>query len=180
MGRELLPKELVWEAGHASELALSALVDGEDAVLPRDVVSHVHSCDACMMQLGDAALMMRGVTHAVQSVKPWLPPDLSRELAKSPSSSRALAPKRVPLAAMVVAMVVAAAGAVPTLLGLPQRLAQLLLTLMHTAPVVSRSGLQVFEQGLGGAELSAMFGCAGLLLCAGVAATRLLPRPVVS
>jgi hypothetical protein len=130
-----------------------------------------------MMQLGDAALMMRGVTHAVQSVKPWLPAEV---LGPQRVSQKIEKRRPVPFAAMVVAMVVATAGAVPTLLGLPQRLAQLALTLMHTAPVVSRSGVQVFEQGLGGAGLSAMLGCGALLACAGVAVTRLLPRPTVS
>ena len=184
MGRELLPIELVWDAcddrtgvAHASEIALSAMTDGEDALLPRDVVSHVHSCDVCMMKLGESALAMHGVSHAVQSVKPWLPASV---VTPMPISSRPEKKRPVPFAAMVVAMVVATAGAVPTVLGLPQRLAQLALTLMHTAPIVSRSGMQVFQTGLGGAGLTAMFGCATLLLCAGVAVTRFLPRPAAS
>jgi hypothetical protein len=130
-----------------------------------------------MLKLGESALAMRGVTHAVQSVKPWLPASVS-----SPMPIPAKIEKRrpVPFAAMVVAMVVATAGAIPTIVGLPQRFAQLLLTLMHTAPIVSRSGMQLFEQGLGAAGLTAMFGCATLFVCAGVAVSRFLPRTAAS
>jgi hypothetical protein len=78
MGRELLPNELLWEGQHVTELAVSAIADGEESSLPRDVVGHVHSCDACAMKLGEIALLTRGVCNAVQSAKPWLPAEVVR------------------------------------------------------------------------------------------------------
>ena len=173
MARETLPNELLWDAGHASELALSSIADGQESLLSREVVSHVHSCDACAMKLGEAALEMRGVMSAVQSAKPWLPASIVAPVPKRKASG-------APMPAMIVAVVVAALGAVPTLMALPRRLAELALTMMHTLPVVSRSGVQVFQQGLGGAWLSAMCACAFLLVLMGFAVTRLLPRPATS
>jgi hypothetical protein len=53
-------------------------------------------------------------------------------------------------------------------------------SLMHAAPVMSHSGVQVIEQGLGAQWTQAMGVCAALLIAAGFAVTRLLPRPTVS
>ncbi len=170
MAREL-PNELLWENDHASDLVMSAMADGEDSLLSNDVVSHVHSCDACMLRLGEMALETRGVTNAVQSVKPWLPASVL-----APSKKRASA-QPVPLTAIFAALGLTGIGAAPTLLALPHRLAELALTIQHAVPAMSHGGAQVLEQGVGVAAMSA---CAVLLLGAGVAVTRLLPRPTVS
>jgi hypothetical protein len=175
MGREILPNELLWEADHASELAVSVLADGEESSLPRDVVSHVHSCDECAMKLGEVALVTRGVTHAVQSVKPWLP-----AAVLAPVSSKRRAAQPVPYRAIAVALFLAAAGAMPSVLALPRRVADLLITLSQAAPIVGHSGVKLFEHGLGSLWLTATCACAVLLVGAGVAATKLLPRPTTS
>jgi len=175
MSREL-PKDLLWEAregegDHASDLVMSAMADGEESILSSAVVAHVHSCDACMMRLGSMALETRGVTNAVQSVKPWLP-----AAVLLPSKKRAPA-QPVPLTAIFAALGLTAACSTPTLLALPHRLAELALTVQHAVPAMSHGGIQVFQQGIG---VAAMAVCAVLLLGAGVAVTRLLPRPTVS
>ncbi len=170
MSREL-PKELLWENSHASDLVMSAMADGEESILSQDIVAHVHSCDACMMRLGATALETRGVTNAVQSVKPWLPATVL-----VPSKKRATV-QPIPLNAIFAALGLTAVGAMPTLLALPHRLAELALTVQHAVPAMSHGGVQVFEQGIG---VMAMGVCAVLLLGAGVAVTRLLPRPTTS
>ena len=86
MAREHLPNELLWDGigdgngdgsrPHASDLALSAFADGEESLLTSEVVLHLHTCNECAMRLGETALVTRGVTHAVQSVKPWLPAEM--------------------------------------------------------------------------------------------------------
>jgi hypothetical protein len=170
MSREL-PNDLLWENEHASDLVMSAMADGEESILSRQIVEHVHSCDACMMRLGSMALETRGVTNAVQSVKPWLP-----AAVLAPSKKRAPA-QPVPFAAIFAALGITAIGAAPTLLALPHRLAEFALTVQHAVPAMSHGGIQVFQQGIG---VMAMGVCAVLLLGAGVAVTRLLPRPTVS
>jgi len=45
---EILPESLVWlDDGHASDLALSTMVDGQDELLEASVVAHVTACEAC-------------------------------------------------------------------------------------------------------------------------------------
>ncbi len=179
-----LPKEVLWESGdetsetttegaHASDLALSALADGEESLLSRDVIEHASSCDACALRLGALALETHGVTNAVASVKPWLPAELLAPSARK----RATASQPIPLGAIFAALVLTVAGATPSVLALPHRLAELLLTLERAAPAMSHGGIQVIQQGVGVAVMGA---CALLLVAAGVAVTRLLPRPTSS
>ena len=178
MAREELPKELLWEGKHASELALSAFADGEESLLSKEIVLHLHTCTECAMHLGETALVTRGVTHAVNSVKPWLPaemlvPSVARASAKRSSQS-------VPWRAVFAALALTAVGSAPTLMALPHRIAAFAVRLLHAAPVVSHSGVQVFQQGLGAEWAQAMGVCAALLIASGFALTRLLPRPTVS
>ena len=177
-----LPNELLWENDHASDLSLSAFADGEESLLSKDMVLHLHTCTACAMRLGDTALVTRGVTHAVQSVKPWLPASMNGRANGRVSGTRKRAPSQesVPWMAIFAALGLTAVGAAPTLMALPHRIAALALSLVHAAPVMSHSGVQVFQQGLGAEWTQAMGVCAALLIVAGVAVTRLLPRPTVS
>ena len=185
MAREELPTELLWERNHASELALSAFADGEDSLLSSEIVLHLHTCTACAMRLGETALVTRGVTHAVQSVKPWLPasmqaPSGAYSGTQSGARKRAQSQQSVPWAAILAALALTAVGAAPKLVALPHQLAALAVSLMHAAPVMSHSGVQVLQQGLSTQWTQAMAVCAALLIAAGFAVTRLLPRPAVS
>ncbi len=176
MAKNQLPKEVLWDetsdGAHASDVALSTLADGEESLLSDDVIEHASSCDACALRLGSLALETHGVTNAVESVKPWLPAALlAPSIAKKPAS------QPIPLGAIFAALGLTAVGATPAVLALPHRLAELLLTLQHAAPAVSHGGIQVIQQGVGVAVMGA---CALLLVGAGVAVTRLLPRPVSS
>ena len=175
MAREELTKELLWEGKHASELALSAFADGEDSLLTKDIVLHLHTCTECAMRLGETALVTRGVTHAVQSVKPWLPAAM-----QAPSAPRKRPAQSLPWPAIFAALGLTALGSAPTLMELPHRISAFAVTLLHAAPVVSHSGVQVFQHGLGAEWTQAMAVCAALLIGAGFAVTRLLPRPTVS
>ena len=178
MGRELLPNELLWEGEHASELALSAFADGEDSLLSKDMILHLHTCNACAVRLGETALVTRGVTHAVQSVKPWLPAALQTSGVQA--KKKASAQPSVPWAAIFAGLALTTVGAAPTLMTLPHRIAAIASSLIHAAPVVSHSGIEVFQNGLGTEWTQAMGVCAALLIAAGFALTRLLPRPTVT
>ena len=43
------------EQGHAPDVALSALADGQDDIVPKLVVAHVDSCERCSSRMGDLA-----------------------------------------------------------------------------------------------------------------------------
>jgi hypothetical protein len=189
MAREELPNELLWENSHASEIALSAFADGEESLLSKEMVLHLHTCTACAMRLGETALVTRGVTHAVQSVKPWLPASLvgsgsgvasGVKSKRAPQQAQLTQTLAVPWRAILAALALTAVGIAPTVMALPHRLGALAVSLMHAAPVMSHSGIQVFQQGLGAQWTQAMGVCAALLIAAGFAVTRLLPRPTVS
>jgi hypothetical protein len=177
MGREALPAELLWEDKHASELALSAFADGETSLLTKEIVLHLHTCTECAVRLGETALVTRGVTRAVQSVKPWLPASM-----QAPSGVRKRSPQSqsLPWGAVFAALALTALGSAQAIIALPHRIAALATTLVRAAPVVSHSGVQVFQQGLGTEWTQAMLVSAALLIAAGVAVTRLLPRPTTT
>jgi hypothetical protein len=74
-----LPRELVWDGAHVSELALTAIADGQEAILARDAIDHADACEWCAGRLGRAALLSAAVGQAVASsraparvqAKPW-------------------------------------------------------------------------------------------------------------
>lgn len=43
------------EQGHAPDVALSALADGQDDIVPQLVIAHVDSCERCSARMGDLA-----------------------------------------------------------------------------------------------------------------------------
>ena len=96
--QELLPNELLWaDDGHASDVVLTALADGQRAIVPPDAaMAHVERCAACMMHLGNSALL-------------------------SLETRRLLVPARrpVPRAAVLLGLVTAALGLVPWLVAAP-------------------------------------------------------------
>ena len=54
----MLPEDLLWATGgHASDVVLTALADGEHGIVPPDVRAHVQQCTACTAHLGHAALL---------------------------------------------------------------------------------------------------------------------------
>ena len=63
---ELLPDALCFQDGHASELALTALVDGQDALLSAQVGAHVDACAECTAALGELALRAVVTAEAVR------------------------------------------------------------------------------------------------------------------
>lgn len=100
---ETLPEELLWaEGGHASDVALTTIADGELALLPPKVLAHVNGCTTCTQHLGHAALLSLHV---------------AREMAAVPAHERALATARRPLPRLAIAtgLAVALLALVPTL-----------------------------------------------------------------
>jgi hypothetical protein len=104
MSASILPDELVWaDGGHASDIALSTLADGQSAILPSLVVQHVQGCAACSQHLGHAALLSLHV---------------AKEIGVLAAHDRAEATARRPLPRLAIALGLAVAllALLPTLL----------------------------------------------------------------
>lgn len=65
MTTETLANDVAWEpSGHLSEVALSVMADGEDALLDAAMHAHLTSCEACAVKLGEIALRAADVATA--------------------------------------------------------------------------------------------------------------------
>ena len=164
LNKELLPSELVWEDGHLSEIARTAIADGQDAIVPPDAVAHLTTCASCMHAMGDAALLSSHVAEVVASMS-------VQECV--PTSSRQTAP--FPVAAIAVAALVAALGALPTLVDIPLWAGQASVFLTHTLPQLFKACIALLKHTHGIAPI-VTFASTALLLMAGFAVARAVPQ----
>ncbi|HRG97236.1 MAG TPA: hypothetical protein PLR99_13375 [Polyangiaceae bacterium] len=103
-----LPEDLLYaEDGHASDVVLTCLADGEDALVPAALRAHVLACEDCGAQLGNAALLSLRADDAVRGYVAARP-----RPAHSPGLERALA----------LGFLVAVLSAAPRLASLPEEL----------------------------------------------------------
>lgn len=168
---ELLPDDLVWaEGGHASDIVLTALADGELAIVPLPVRAHVEGCRACAKHLGNAALLS---LHT------------GNELALLASEADASAQKPLPRFAIAAGLAVAFLGLVPSLID-PHREGA-----FKGALAFATHDLPLFANGFGtlvrrllapgsAASLVVTYGAALLLVSTAVALVRLLPKKETS
>lgn len=165
--RELLPQELLWAAGgHASDIVLTALADGQRDIVPADVLGHVERCTTCTIHLGHAALLSLH-THAELGAKR----DYEIEAAK--------VRRPLPRLAISLGLVVAALGLLPSLVDDAPSAA--------TARTFATRDMPLFLRGLGTlarrldepgspAGLLLTYAAAGLLMLMGIAVARILPK----
>lgn len=100
---EILPRELVFDDGHLTEIGLSTLADGEDALLPADVRDHAVSCDACGRALHALTRQSVLLTEALRDAA-----ELAPALAPAPASE----PSTTPWAWLAAGMVLSTLGVV--------------------------------------------------------------------
>ncbi|MGH7330004.1 MAG: hypothetical protein ACREJX_16785, partial [Polyangiaceae bacterium] len=65
--KNILPDELVWAGEHLSEIALTALGDGQDDIIPKNALDHAASCESCGEAMGHAAIASMQVGHALRA-----------------------------------------------------------------------------------------------------------------
>jgi hypothetical protein len=159
----LLPSELVWEDGHLTEIARTAIADGQEAIVPPDAVAHLTACASCTHALGDAALLSSHVAGVLASMSP----------ERAPISSPQTAP--FPIAAIAVAALVAALGVLPALVDIPLWAGQASIFLTHTLPQLFKAGIAVVKHTHGVAPV-VTFAATALLLMAGFAVARAVPQ----
>jgi len=123
MRTETLDAALTWEGDHLSEVALTVLADGQDAMLTADALSHAGSCEACAMKLGELAELSIGLGDAMR--------ELPREALLAPQP------------AISVALVLAVVGVLPRAVNLPAHVVGLASLLMRDVPIVFRGAVHL-------------------------------------
>lgn len=168
---ELLPEELLWaDGGHASDVALTAMADGQVEIIPPAVLAHVDGCRSCATHLGNAALLS---LHA------------GRELAVAGVAREAEAPARAPFPRLAVALglVCAALGLLPSLLDGSSRISGAKAFATHDVPMLATGlgtlGRKLLEPG-SSVGLVLTYGAAALLVLMAFALVKLLPKKEVS
>lgn len=170
---ELLPEDLVWAAGgHASDVVLTAMADGQVGIVPPLVLAHVETCTACTTHLGNAALLS---LHA------------GREMALLPrhaETTQAATATRQPLPrlAIFLGLAFAALGLVPSLLDAPSEIGgatSFATKLPMFANGLGTLGRRLLEPG-SSVGLVLTYGATALLVIMAFALLRLVPKKEVS
>jgi hypothetical protein len=166
---ELLPEELLWaDGGHASDIALTAMADGQVEIVPKVVMAHVDACLACTTHLGNAALLS---LHT------------GRELAMVAREADAAARAPFPRLAIVLGLVFAVLGFVPSLLDAPSHITSAKTFATHDVPLLVNGlgtlGRKLLEPG-SSVGLVLTYGAAALIVLMAFALVRLLPKKEVS
>ena len=156
-----LPDELIWsEDGHLSDIALAALGDGQDAIMPEKARDHATTCESCAALMGHAAMLSSELGDAMR--------------ARVPIQAAERVP--VPWLAIIGALFVAAAGSLSSLLESSIGIAQAPSAFAHQAPLALHAGTALLRGITNGVGPLATFGCAALLIAAGTMVARSMPR----
>ena len=164
-----LPDELLWAAGgHASDVVLTAMADGQVEIVPPAVLAHVDGCRSCTTHLGNAALLS---LHT------------GREIAMVAQAAD-VSPSRAPLPRVFIAVGLAFAvlGLVPSLVDAPSELGGAR-AFAHEVPMfvngLGTLGRRLLEPG-SPVGLALTYGAAVMLVVMALALVRLLPKKEVS
>ena len=166
---ELLPEELLWaDGGHASDIVLTAMADGQVEIVPDGVMAHVNGCGTCTTHLGNAALLS---LHA------------GRELALVAREATEQARAPFPRLAIVLGLVFAVLGLVPSLIDAPSHITSAKTYATHDVPLLVNGlgtlGRKLLEPG-SSVGLVLTYGAAALIVLMAFALVRLLPKKEVS
>ena len=92
---------LLEEDGHLSEVGAATLADGQDELVPQEILRHVEGCPVCMERLGEQAVQTELAQRVIGSIG-------------SPEEAGQSA--EIPWWALAAAATLALLGALPTLL----------------------------------------------------------------
>lgn len=166
---ELLPDDLLWAAGgHASDVVLTAMADGQVEIVPPHVLAHVDRCSTCTTHLGNAALLS---LHA------------GREIAMVARAAEVSARAPLPRLAIALALVAAVLGLVPSLLDTRTDIGSAKTWAFHDVPLLVNGlrtlGHRLLEPG-SALGMGLTFGAAALLALLGFLVVRFSPKKEVS
>ncbi|HQB46901.1 MAG TPA: hypothetical protein PLV85_25015 [Polyangiaceae bacterium] len=160
----MIPSDILWQKdGHLSDVALDALADGQDALVPLCVREHANECEPCAIRLGDAFLLSAQARTLLQQ-----------------QSYRQI-PWPLSLPSLLTVLVLALLGALPSLGGFVAKAQNLAHTLSAVVPNLTRA-LVVLSRSEDMAHFIALvFLIAIVVLLAGAATiVRSLPRQTAS
>jgi hypothetical protein len=162
---DMLPDDLVWsKGGHLSDVAIAALGDGQDAIVPEKARDHAATCEACATQMGHAAMLSSDLGVAMRAPIP--------APQQSPESERA----PVPWLAMLAALVVAAVGSLSSLFENPSALVESPNALVRQSSLALHACAALVRGVVNGLGPIVSFGCAALLFATGAFVARSMPR----
>jgi len=165
-----LPDDQLWqEDEHLTELALTAIADGELGLVTPKARGHVDDCDHCTARLGNQALMALSMHEALHHA-PVL------EVVAAPAPVRVARP--LPTVAVIFGLLVAVLGALPSLFQAPAWLADLPATLTRVAPVTLRVAASLLKvASVSSGSLVVLWTVAAVVLAVlGMIVARLAPR----
>lgn len=165
-----LPDALLWAAGgHASDVVLTAMADGQVEIVPAAVLAHVDGCRSCTTHLGNAALLSLHTGREIAMV--------ARE---EDASDRRRAP--VPRLFIALGLAFAVLGLVPSFVDAPSDPSGAK-AFAHDVPMfvsgLGTLGRRLLEPG-SPIGLALTYGAAFMLVVMGFALVRLLPKKEVS
>lgn len=134
-GDPTLPRELVWDGAHVSDLGLTAIADGQENIVQRDAVQHAEACEWCSGRMARAALLSAAVGGAVATYAG------TSEAVKAASRpiERAAPP---PWKALSMGLAVAVLAALPSL----PHLAGILVDIAGYAKMLSTHGVSLIAR----------------------------------
>ena len=186
---EQLPAELLWDdAGHLGEIVVTALADAQDAIVPAAAHGHLRGCDRCMEKLGEAVVLSMDANDALLALALALDRNASSAAARAPANAPHALPEtrarraamRPPRFAISAALALAALGAVPFLMRIPQLLSAASFLFARGIPILAHMFAR-FAATPGAERAATLVPIASALVLVGVGAliARYLPRSMV-
>jgi hypothetical protein len=130
----MLPRELVWDGAHVSELALTAIADGQEAIVQKDAALHAESCEWCSGRMARAALLSAAVGGVVATFP-------ERKTASRPIERAAPAPWKALTMGLSVAVLAALPSLSHFLTSLASALSYAKLLSTHGVAILARGGV---------------------------------------
>lgn len=162
---ELLPDDLLWaDGGHASDVVLTALADGQHAIVPSAVLAHVERCTTCTAHLGHAALLS---LHA------------GAELDARAEHERVSARRPLPRLAIALGLVVAALGLLPSIIDAEGGVSAARSFVTRDVPLYLKGAATLIHRlGEPGSAVGLVitYATAAMLVVMGIAVVRILPK----
>jgi cytoskeletal protein CcmA (bactofilin family) len=158
--------------GHLAETAVTALVDGELAILPEQAIVHADKCSACADRIGRAALLAVEIAGVLEE---------RASRAAVPAVARVAVRERrpLPVATVAAALVIAVIGVLPSLRALLTLAVRLPSLVVHGLPVYGHALALALSHAEGnGVLFEVWLMTAILLVVAGVGIARFAPRPL--
>jgi len=164
-----LPLEIVWgdpgtsEENHLSEIARTAIADGQLSIIPDVALAHLHACETCTVAIGEAAMLSARVGAHWNEVATVT----SNEQVVVPVPAAVQEEVRLPWLAIAAALAIAGVAALPSLAGASLWYEQTSRILLRAIPHLVHGIVKSLQTGTG-APLAVSYASAVLLLLAGI------------